>query len=237
MLSQQDELGHAIAAAVLFGAHVDDVLQMRETLGVEMPSGGREHFGNQLMHDIQIVDIAVAIDDAQGLHVGLFQHIAHLMALVHGIHGNQHDADLGGGVHEGQPVGDITCPNAQVIARLEADGQKAAGQIVGTLVEIAIGPAQAAVGIDHELMVGIDRNHVAEVRTDRLFGMHGIILLAFECLDLGCLEIHDVLTTEAIALDIGLALDVEQLDIVFFEVHRDLLQFGNIRAIDRKLWP
>ena len=97
------------------------------------------------------------------------------MALVHGVHRDHDHADLGRGVHERQPVGDVARPHAEVIAWAHADGEQAARQVVGALVEVPVRPAQVAVGVHDELVVGIDRRLLAEVGADGLLGMQRVV--------------------------------------------------------------
>ena len=97
------------------------------------------------------------------------------MALVHGVHRDHDHADLGRGVHERQPVGDVARPHAEVIAWAHADGEQAARQVVGALVELLVRPTQRAVGIHDELVIGIYSHLIAEVAADGLLGVQRVV--------------------------------------------------------------
>ena len=175
VLPQKHQFGHAVEAAVLLRPHVDEVLQARIVLGVQVAALLRERFRHQVADDLQVVHVAVGVDDAERLHVGLLEHVVQLVALVDGVHRDHDHADLRRGVHEREPVGDVARPHAQVVARAHADGQKPARQVVGALVEVAVRPAQRAVRVNHELVVGTCRHLVAEVRADGLLGVQRIV--------------------------------------------------------------
>ena len=175
MASQQHELRHAIAAAMLFGTHVDDVLEEGVVLGLQVAALLRERLGHEISDDLQIVHVAIGVDDAQRLHVRLLQHVVKLVALVHGVHRDHDHADLGRGVHERQPVGDVARPHAEVVAWAHADGEQAARQVVGALVELLVRPTQRAVGIHDELVIGIYSHLIAEVATDGLLGVQRVV--------------------------------------------------------------
>ena len=160
---------------MFFRPHVDEVLQAREFLRLQMATLLRERFGHQFTDDLDVVDIAIGVDDTEGLHIGLLENVSDLMALVHRVDGDHDDADFRCGVHKRQPVGNIARPYAKMITRLQADGQQAAGEIVSALVEVFIRPPKVAVGIDHEFMVGVDRHLVAKIAPDGLFGMQGVV--------------------------------------------------------------
>jgi len=171
VIAQQQQLRHTVETAMLLGPHVDEVLEEGVLRGLEMPALLGEGFGHQTSDDLDVIHIAVLVHDAERLHVGLFQHVVELVALVDRVHRDHHDAHLGGGVHEGEPVGDVTGPDPQMVAGFHPDGQEPLGQGVGALVEIAVGPAQGPVGIDDELMVGLYRHLVAEIAPDGLLRM------------------------------------------------------------------
>ena len=139
--AQQDELGHAVAAAVLLRAHVDDALQEGIFLGLQMAALLRERFRHKVTDNLQVIDVAIAVDNAERLHVRLLEHVIQLVAFVHGVDRDHDNADLRRRVHEREPVGNVTRPHAQMVARLQANGQHAARQVVGALVEVFVGPA------------------------------------------------------------------------------------------------
>ena len=122
-----------------------------------------QRLGHQIADDLQVVHIAVGVDHAKRLHVRLLQHVVELVGLVHRVHRDHDHADLRRGVHEGEPIGDVARPHAQVVARLHADGQEALGQGIGALVEVLVGPAQVAVRVHDELVVGVNRHLLLQV--------------------------------------------------------------------------
>ena len=176
--AQQDELGHAVAATVLLRAHVDDALQEGIFLGLQVAALLRERFRHKVADNLQVIDVAIAVDHAERLHIRLLEHVVQLVAFVHGVDRDHDDADLRRRVHEREPVGNVTRPHAQMVARLQANGQHAARQVVGALVEVFVGPAQVAIGVDDELVIRVDSHLVAEILADGLFGMERVILRA-----------------------------------------------------------
>ena len=173
--AQQDELGHAVAATVLLGPHVDDALEHGIGLGLEAPALLREGLGHEFANDLEVVDVSERVNHAKGLHVGLLQDVVQLVALVDRVHGDHDHADLGRCVHERQPIGDVARPDAQMVTGLEADGQKALGKLVGAPVEVGVGPTQVAVGIDHELVVAVDDRLLAQVLADGQLGVKRVV--------------------------------------------------------------
>ncbi len=159
---------------MLLRPHVDEVLEAGELLAFEVPALLLERLGHQIADDLDVVDVAVRVDDAQRLHVGLFEHVVELVALVDGFTVTM-TTPIFRGVHEGEPVGDVARPYAQVVAGLHADGEQALGEVVGALVKLGVSPAQIAVGINDELMIGIDGNLIAEVIADGLLGVQRIV--------------------------------------------------------------
>ena len=175
VLAEQQKFRHAVEAAVLLGPHVDEVLEEGVLLGMEEAALHVQRLGHQIADDLQVVHIAVGIDHAERLHVRLLQHVVELVGLVHRVHRDHDHADLRGGVHEGEPVGDVARPHAQMIARLHADGQEALGQSIGSLVEVLVGPAQVAIGVHDELVIGIDRHLLLQVGADGQLRVQRII--------------------------------------------------------------
>ena len=192
VLAEQQKLGHAVEAAVLLGTHVDEILEEGVLLGMEEPALHVQRLGHQIADDLEVVHVAVGIDHAERLHVRLLQHVVELVGLVHRVHRHHDHSDLGARVHEGEPVGDVAGPHAQVVARLHADGQEALGERVGALVEVLVGPAQVAVRVHDELVVGVNRHLLLQVgpngqlrvqRVIRRPGNGGLSLLFFYILN------------------------------------------------------
>ena len=148
--------------AVLFLSDEDDVLEKRELCARESAALGRLELWDELVHHRDVVAVAVAVGERQRRDVGLREEIIRLVALVRGVDGDQHHADLRRREDEGVPVGDVRRPDAEVIAFLEADRKKPLREIVAAFVELPVGEAQIAVGVDEKLLVGIPRDLVLE---------------------------------------------------------------------------
>ena len=178
VFAEQEQLGHAVETTVLLGPHVDEVLEEGILLGVEVATLLRERFRYQVADDSFVIDVAILVDDAQRLHVALLEHIVELVGLEDRVHRDHDDADLGARVHEGDPIWDVACPYAQMVARTHADVEHAAREQVATLVELGVRPTQVAVRIDHELVIGIDLGLEAQVIAERHLGKQWIVLVA-----------------------------------------------------------
>jgi len=159
---------------MLLRPHEDQVLQVGVGGRGQAPALAGLGLGDQLADDLDIVHIAPGVDDAQRGHVALLQHVVQLVALVGRVHGHQHDAGLGGGEHEGQPVRDVARPDPQMVAGLHADGQQPLGQVVGALVKVAVAPAQVAIRVDDEVLLGCGRHLVGEVGADGLLAVQRV---------------------------------------------------------------
>ena len=170
--AQEEELRGGVHAAMLFRAHEDHGLQPGKRRAGELsPLAGGE-LGDQLVHHGYVVAVTPAVDQAQGLDVGLRDQVLQLMRAVGRVDGHGDNADLGGGKEEGEPVGNVGGPDPEVIARAKADAQQAARQVVHTAVEIRVGKAQVAVRKDHEVLVrrrgGLPLQHGTEGLRDVL---------------------------------------------------------------------
>ena len=140
VFAEQEQLGHAVETTVLLGPHVDEVLEEGILLGVEIAALLRERFRHQVADDSLVIDVAILVDDAQRLHVALLEHVVELVGLEDRVHRDHDDADLGARVHEGDPIRDVACPYAQMVARTHADVEHAAREQVAALVELGIRP-------------------------------------------------------------------------------------------------
>jgi len=87
------------------------------------------------------------------MDIGVVEDVFELRFFITGIDGHQDGSDFGGSKHEGEPVGHILSPNADLVAGLKADVQQPLGQPVDAVVEPGIGEAEVAVGVNDEFLV------------------------------------------------------------------------------------
>ena len=161
--TEEKDFGGIVHAAVLFLADVDDVLHLREAFALQVATlAGLELGEHGIDHVHEIVATAVAIDDAQGVHVGVMAEVFQFGLLVVGVHGYGYGTNLGTSVEEGEPVGHIACPDAHVGSALYTDGEQALGHVVHTFVELAPSEAKVAVGIHDVFLIGSDLGPVFE---------------------------------------------------------------------------
>ena len=139
---------------MLFLTDVADEFEVGIGLAAQVAAGVVLELGDELVDDGDVVDVAEAVDEAEHLHVGLAEDVVEFLALVGGVDGDEDGAGLGAGELEGQPVGHVLGPDADVVALADADGEQALGEAVDARVELLVGPAEVAVGIDEKIVVG-----------------------------------------------------------------------------------
>ena len=100
------------------------------------------------------------------MHIGVLTQILELALLVVGVDGYQHGTDLGGGIEERQPVGHVGSPDTYVGATLHTNGNQTLGEVIHTLVELAPGKAQVAVGVNDVFLIGRGLSPVFEPLTE-----------------------------------------------------------------------
>ena len=136
ILAQEQQLGGVVHAAIFLHADIDDVLQIGETLTVQITAFAGLQLGQHGVGHIYIVTVPCAVGDTQHFHIGVLTQILQFVLLVVGVHRHQHGANLGGGIEKGEPVGHVGGPDAHIRAFLHANGYQTLGQVVHTLVEL-----------------------------------------------------------------------------------------------------
>ena len=96
-------------------------------------------FRTQLLHDLLIIGIPVAVDHHQCMGVGLPQQIFRLMDLVGGIHRHQHRADLGRRPEGQKPLGHIGRPDRHLGACTDAERNQYSREFVHIIPKLRIG--------------------------------------------------------------------------------------------------
>ena len=153
VVAEQHQFRRRVEPTVLFLADVADVFEVRIGPAAQVAAGVLLQLGHEPVDDLEVIDVAKAVDEPQHLHVGLLEDVVEFLGLVGGVDGDEHGAGLGAGELEHQPVGHVLGPDAHVVALADADGEQALRQAIDALVELPVGPAQAAVGIDEEVVV------------------------------------------------------------------------------------
>ena len=174
--AELEQLHARVHAALLLLPQVDDVAQAREARADQMPADHRPQFGDELVEDVDVADVAQAVDDAQRVHVGLPDEVLELVGLVVGVDGDQDGADLGGREHEREPFGDVARPDAHMVAAADADGQQALRHLVGAAVEVQVAPAEPPVRVHDEGMVRLRLDQTREEFADGLLGEELVVV-------------------------------------------------------------
>ena len=95
VLTKQQQLCGIVHAAILLHTYINDVLQERETLAVQVAALAGLQFRQHGVGHVHIVTIPCAISDTQHLHVRVLTQILELVLLVVGVHCYQHRTYLG----------------------------------------------------------------------------------------------------------------------------------------------
>ena len=153
--AQEQDFRRVVHAPVFFLSDIDDIFHAGESLALEVASLAGAQFGQHgIDHVDKIIVAAVAVYDAQGVHVGVLAQVFQFGLFVVGVHGDSHRSDFGTGIEEGQPVGHIACPDADVGATFHTNGQESFGHMVYAFVELLPGESQIAVRVDDVFFVG-----------------------------------------------------------------------------------
>ncbi len=150
---QPQHLGHGVHAAVFFLAQKEDPLQIRESLGMQPAPLVAAQLWRQIVQGLAIIGVAKAVDEEDVLCLGVLQQIAQLLALVVGVHGEQHGADARGGELQSHPVGHVGGPDGHFFAFLHAQGHQPLGQVVHQLAELFVGEPKIPVHVDNGVVV------------------------------------------------------------------------------------
>ena len=187
--AELEQLHARVHAALLLLPQVDDVAQAREARADQMPADHRPQFGDKLVEDVDVADVAQAVDDAQRVHVDndLLDGRLHALevAIVVGVDGDQDGADLGGREHEREPFGDVARPDAHMVAAADADGQQALRHLVGAAVEVQVAPAEPPVRVHDEGMVRLRLDQTREEFADGLLGEE-LVVVSHDAVTSGC---------------------------------------------------
>ena len=150
-------------SAGLFEAYGDDIAQEGQTVGMQLLAfRGCSQFGTQLVDDLLVVAVAVALLQNQRMRIGLFQQILRLMDFVGGVHGYQHRADLGGGPEGDVPLRQVGSPHGHMAAGFYAKGDQRTGKVVHVLAELSIGAGIVEGGVFDGQLVGEFRDHAVK---------------------------------------------------------------------------
>ena len=136
VLTQQQQLGRIEHTAIFLHTYIYYILQVGELLAVQVAAFAGLQLRQHLIGHIDIVTVPRTIGDTERVHIRVLTQILQLVLLVTGVYRNQDGTNLGGSIEEGQPVGHIGCPDADVRAFLDTDGDQTFGQIIDTFVEL-----------------------------------------------------------------------------------------------------
>ena len=153
VLSQQQQLGCVIHTAILLHTNVNHVLQVWESLTVQVSALASLQLRQHCVGHIYVVTVPCTIGDTQHLHVRVLTQILQFVLLVVGVHRHKHRTNLSRSVEECQPVGHVSSPYTHVRSLLHANRDKTLGQIIYTLVEFAPGKSQVAVAVNYIFLI------------------------------------------------------------------------------------
>ena len=92
-----------------------------EGIGRSAENPRRAHSGTGV-NRLHVIGLAVAVNQKQGFHVRLLDHVLEFGGAVAGVYRYKNRADAGRGIEDGQPVRDIGRPDADMIPL--ADSQR-----------------------------------------------------------------------------------------------------------------
>ena len=119
-----------------------------------MPTLAVLQLGQHGVGHIDVVAVPCAVGNAECVHVGVLAEVLQLVLLVVGVDGHEHGTNLCRSVEEGQPVGYVGGPDADVGTFLDTDSDEAFGEVIDALVELAPGEAEVAGGMDNLVFIG-----------------------------------------------------------------------------------
>lgn len=111
-------------------------------------------FGDKFIEHIDIRGVAVLTDHAERVDVCISQKILKLTHLIVGVDGDEPRSNLGASEKDGEPIGNVVSPDADLHVLLNAKGHKALGELVHAGVKLRIAPIEATIGIGDEILVG-----------------------------------------------------------------------------------
>ena len=114
VLSQQQQLSGIIHTTIFLHTDVDNALQIREALAVQMTALAGLQFGQHRICHVDIITVPCSVCNTQNLHIGVLTQILQFVLFVVGVYRHKYGTYLGGSVEEGQPVGHIGGPDTDV---------------------------------------------------------------------------------------------------------------------------
>ena len=114
ILSKQQQFGGVKHSAILLHSDINYVLQIWETLAVQMSALACLQLWQHGVGHVYIVTVPCTIGNAENLHVGVLTQILKLVLLVVGVYSHQNGTNLCCGIEEGEPVGHIGSPDTYV---------------------------------------------------------------------------------------------------------------------------
>ena len=88
-----------------------------------------------------MVIVAHPRHEEQRAHISLLENILNLSRAQDRVDRDQHQPGFGGGHHEDRPLGEIGCPDGDVLALGQSEGQQPTGCGIGSVAVVLVGPA------------------------------------------------------------------------------------------------
>ena len=142
--------------------------QMRQAGGLQRARLRRVQLRRQFTQHAQVVAGLEAGHGHQGLARHLVQGIVQLGHAVGRVDVDQNQTNLGGGQLHQQPLRVVMRPDADALARLQAQTQQGTGQLITRSLQRAVAVALVLVCADQRFVLGLARHHGVKKVAQRL---------------------------------------------------------------------
>ena len=153
MTAQQDQFGGVVHPAVFFGTHEDHIPEFGEFFAFQETPLTLLQFRNQFVDHLDVVAVAPAVYQAEGMEVRILNEVFEFVGSVVGIDRDQHPSYFRGSEKISQPVGNIVCEDSDFVSLPDTQVQQRFGQVIDPSVEGGIGKAQVPVWINNEILI------------------------------------------------------------------------------------
>ncbi len=167
-----DLLGHRLQllpaehAVGRLPAEADHPAQLRQHVAVQGAERAAGQFRQQLAEHAVVVGGLEGIGADQPATAGLLERVLEFVEAVGGVDVDQDHPGLGAGELGDAPLGAVRRPDAQTLARLQADGDEGPRTAVDRLGQLGPGEAQALLAYHQRLALGETGHRLIEGCTD-----------------------------------------------------------------------
>ena len=146
----------------------DDAVKVRQRDGFKLAGLRVCPLGCQFAQHAEVVTGLEAGHGDQRFAVDLVQRVLDFCRAVRRVDVDQNQADFGRGQLHQHPFGIVVRPDADALARLQAQAEQRAGEAVGLNLQFAVAVAAALMNADQRFVVGLAGRDGIEKRTDGL---------------------------------------------------------------------